>query len=832
MRPRPAPLLTALLAIATAGLLACSDPAARVEEHRARGEALLAEGRHAEAIVEFKGLLREAPNDADGHYGLARAYLARGESRQAYWELQEVVRLDPTNHDARLQLARLLLGGGPEDREAALEQTAAVLADDDGRWQAWLVHARALQLLGRSDEARQAYEAARERAPEENAPLFLLAGFLAGQGERAEAEALYRELADREGTSDAWLALGGFLEGDRSGDADAEAAYRRAVELADGEARKPAIRRLATFLFARGRFDEAQAVLLEAAEAEPDEPAFLLALAEMYDTRGESQKAEELLARTAEARPDDPTRLLLLAGYRQRRGDLAGALEATEQVLALDPRNRRARLQQAELLLDSGLQQDDRERVARGRAALATLLAEDEGDPEALFVRARLHVTEGEDAQAVTLLRRVLDRRPDWAQAHLLLATPLQRTGDPNGARSALNRALELEPGLVDAQIQLARLYAQLGEQEQAVEVGLRALDRAPDNASLHVLVAESLVQLGQGERAADLLARIPPAQMNAETHYAVGRTAQILGRAAMARGHLERAWQLEPTRFETLRALLELDRSEGRLAESEARVRAAREAEPRDARLALLGGEVALRRGDAVAAESAIRRSIEIDPKYLPAYQTLAMLLVATGREAEVLATFQKAEQANPTSGVAHVQLAALYEGMGRYDEAISHYEDALRLDPSLVGAKNNLAFLLAEHGGDLDRALDLAQEAKNAFPDQANVADTLGWVLYKKGVPAAAIGYLSEAEQGLPPGDPQLGEIRLHLALAYEANGDAEGARAAVARALRDLEAVPGGGNVPPWRAELQALAERLDARAAPAPSGPAPSAPAPSG
>ena len=117
-------------------------------------------------------------------------------------------------------------------------------------------------------------------------------------------------------------------------------------------------------------------------------------------------------------------------------------------------------------------------------------------------------------------------------------------------------------------------------------------------------------------------------------------------------------------------------------------------------------------------------------------------------------------------------------------------HYEEAIRLDPNLAIAKNNLAYLMADEGKNLDRALDLAQEAKAQLPENANVADTLGWVLFKKGIPEAAIGYLQEAEASFKPGDADLGVVRVHLAMAYEANKQPDKAREALARALAALE------------------------------------------
>jgi hypothetical protein len=85
---------------------------------------------------------------------------------------------------------------------------------------------------------------------------------------------------------------------------------------------------------------------------------------------------------------------------------------------------------------------------------------------------------------------------------------------------------------------------------------------------------------------------------------------------------------------------------------------------------------------------------------------------------------------------------------------------------------------------------------------------------VLYNKTGPAAAIGNLREAERGFPPENPQLGIVRHHLAMAYEANGEPEQARQVLAQALRDLETQPGAAERPdpPWAAEIRAMLERL--------------------
>jgi tetratricopeptide (TPR) repeat protein len=215
--------------------------------------------------------------------------------------------------------------------------------------------------------------------------------------------------------------------------------------------------------------------------------------------------------------------------------------------------------------------------------------------------------------------------------------------------------------------------------------------------------------------------------------------------------------------------------------------------------------------------AEAAFRKAIELDPNGLSAYTNLAGLFVLTGRTAEAVSTYERALEQSPKSGSLHLLMASLLEASGRLEDAMGHYETAIELDPDLAIAKNNLAYLMAERGKDLDRALELAQEAKASLPDNPNAADTLGWVLYKKNVPAAAINYLREAVGGLRPDDPSLPLVRHHLALAYEANEEPAQAIATLEQAVAELEELRTGVDgrerpEPPWAQDVRDQLSRL--------------------
>jgi tetratricopeptide (TPR) repeat protein len=374
----------------------------------------------------------------------------------------------------------------------------------------------------------------------------------------------------------------------------------------------------------------------------------------------------------------------------------------------------------------------------------------------------------------------------------------------------------------VEARKVLARIHAMAGEHELAAEEGRRVLRARPDDASTRLLVAQALVRQRKFDQAIRELESIPEDRQNGETWYATGRVWAFKGDTAKARELFLRANEAMPNQPDILESLLNLDRREGRIAESVERIEQAALAEPDNARLTHLKGMALVLTGRGAEAEIAFRRAIELNPNDLTPYQSLAQYLAYTGRREEVLATYEKAVETRPDSAGLLLVLGSLYEAYGDLDKAREIYERAIQVDPDLAAAKNNLAYILAESGSNLDRALDLAQEAKASMPDNGHAADTLGWVLYKKGIPTAAIGYLREAEGQFKPDDPNLAVVRHHLAQAYEAAGQKEEARSTLERALADLERMRANYRSttgkdpedPSWLADMRSMYDRLQA------------------
>jgi len=122
----------------------------------------------------------------------------------------------------------------------------------------------------------------------------------------------------------------------------------------------------------------------------------------------------------------------------------------------------------------------------------------------------------------------------------------------------------------------------------------------------------------------------------------------------------------------------------------------------------------------------------------------------------------------------------------MGRQGQAREAYNQVLGINPDNAVALNNLAFLNAETGQNLDVAMTLAERAKKRMPGSPSVSDTLGYVYYEKNLTGDAIRELQQAVEAAPLN----AMFRLHLAMALLKNGDKAGAKREAESALRNAD------------------------------------------
>ena len=139
-------------------------------------------------------------------------------------------------------------------------------------------------------------------------------------------------------------------------------------------------------------------------------------------------------------------------------------------------------------------------------------------------------------------------------------------------------------------------------------------------------------------------------------------------------------------------------------------------------------------------------------------------------GDFANAIVALQKANDLLPDNDVVQSTLALVLDDAGRWAEAKQVYEVVIKLDPTNGVALNNLAFLLSEHGGDLDDALNKAQRAKQLLPNLSQVSDTVGWIYLKKNLTDNAIDIFKDLVNNMPNN----ASFRYHLGMAYSQKGD----------------------------------------------------------
>jgi tetratricopeptide (TPR) repeat protein len=170
-------------------------------------------------------------------------------------------------------------------------------------------------------------------------------------------------------------------------------------------------------------------------------------------------------------------------------------------------------------------------------------------------------------------------------------------------------------------------------------------------------------------------------------------------------------------------------------------------------------------------------------------------------GDLANSVAALQKARGILPDNGVVLGTLGIVLSDAERWSEARQVYEVVLKLEPNNGVVLNNLAFLLTEHGGDLDDALTKAQRAKQLLPDVTEVSDTLGWIYLKKNLTDNAIDVFKDLVNKVPA----QAVFRYHLGLAYSQKGDKT-------RALKELQDALKYNPTKEDRDKIQQLITRL--------------------
>lgn len=716
---------------------ACAgNPEERKQRYLSSGDAYFEQEQYAEAVIEYSNAVQIDPVFGEVREKRALAYARLGDHVNA---LQEYVR-------------------------------AADLQPDDLELQ--IVAGRYLLLAGRADDARARAEVALQLDPENVSALILLGNALAGLQDFETAIEKIEEAIQLEPASSAGYANIGVIEAARGRPLEAEAAFFKATEVEPSSVE--AHLALASLYWAERRPEDAEASFRTAYQLAPEGALVNRALAALTLATGRAEEAEGYLKTVARSEPG-PAAEMALADYYLAVG------RPRDAIATLDPLRTDMR---ASIAATHGLA---RAYAALGDSSRASELADDllsqaPMDAGALLLKGQLLSAQGQDEDAFERVKEAVSASPESARAQYALGRMLAARGDVDAAKSAFAEVLRINPLATVAEIELSKLELMSGGTDASIKLAQAAVNRAPDNLDARLALVRSLLASGDVQRAEDEL----------EAHGTTGPNAAVLTHRAMvagakndtatARQLYEEALALDPYGILAVAGLVGLDLTKQDFAAARARMDQQLATYPDRVDLLILAARVAALSTDPSTAERHLRRAIDVEPSSLPAYSMLGQLYQSQGKLDQAVLEYEEIAKRLSRPVAALTMAGVIYQSQGKTELARERFEQVLDIEPRAAIAANNLAWMLAESGENLDRALELAQAATAAMPESPEVRDTLGWIYYKRRLTDLAISAFGESVRGAP----QNATYHHHLALAHLQAGDTAKATDLLERAL----------------------------------------------
>jgi tetratricopeptide (TPR) repeat protein len=733
------------------------------------------------AVTEFDRLVTAYPKIPTAHYHLATAHVRNNNLVKASSELQQALALDPKHTDAVLLLAEINIR--QNNAAAAVGPLRQLVREHPELFQAHLALARAYRAVNQKDSASQVYETMTKLFPRSAQPHFAWAQLLLAERKQDDA----RQKLETAVT----LVPGFFPAVEELVNLDVAAGKFSAAEkrIADELARNP---KAAGLHLLNGRIHSAQKnyaaaeqAFSRAIEIEADYDAAHLALARVRLDSNRAQAAIDTLSALLARSTNNVGAWLQLGLIHHELKNYAAARDAYERVLVIDPRVFIALNNLASLYCENLNQLDRAETLARAGRNLRP------DDPVVSDTLGWILFKRGDHFAALPLFQQSADALPTSAEVQFHLGMTHYMLGNAPAARAALERSLadgQDFPGKPEAQSKLAFLSKSSAE-PVSIEVLEKQLATNPQDPFILARLAAAYEQSGAFDKAAavynsaiqqnprNVSAMLKVAQLyagplrdpakalqiarNARTVAPDDRAvAQTLGRLAFQSGDYK--WSL---------SLLEdgardiSDQPEPLYDLAWARYSAGRVADAVTAMNKALGaGKPFEKSGDA-------QRFVEMNA-----------LAVGSEKTAAAATRVESALKQDSSYVPALFASAVLQQRAGNVPVARDQYEAILKRFPDFTPAHKGMAVLLSKSSSNIDTAFKHATRAREALPDDPEVARALGIISFHRKDYARSAQLLKQASLKVPTD----AETFYYLGMAYFHSKDKANCRAALQQAL----------------------------------------------
>jgi tetratricopeptide (TPR) repeat protein len=748
------------------------------------GRIYLARGDVDRALGEFKKVAAAYPQASEIHYQLAVGYLAKNEVGQAVISLNQALSLSPNLAEATVLLAGIKMRTG--EVGAAIALLKPLVEKRPHFFQAQFLLADGYRAQGDFASAIEIYRTVEKLAPKSpDAPLQMGMTFLQ-EKKRDEARAAFGRAVEI--SPDDLTAIEQFVDMDLA-DKQYETALQRVQPFLDRTPQSADARLIqAKILLAKQDLKGAETALLKAVELKPESRTAHLMLARLYVSTRQEQEALDDLRGFVEKNPKDVAAWMFIGMIQEQQKDYNAARDTYEKLLAANAQYTPA-MNNLAWLYSEHLGQTDKAYEVASKArelepsdpltadTLGWILYRMKQYPKALSllqesagkisrepdIQLHLGLTRymlGEEGPARTALQRaeelnkditgreeadrclailaidpasagpearaMLDKRlaatPDDLVARARLAALDERQGNFDKATEAYQSILAINPDNVRALVNLARLYSVHGnDPHKAIEFAKSAYKIAPDDPAIPPILGRLALQTGDYKWAASLLQQASSQQpQNPEVLYDFALASYSVGQVSDAASNAKSALQTGTGFSRADAATRFLD-------------------------MIALAGDPAL----AAASSSRVQDVLKSQPDYVPA-------LMVMGTIEDQKPDIHAAEQV---------------------------YEKVLSLYPDFGPAKRRLAIqYAADQPVDNQKALQLAMQAREAYPADAEVAKALGIVVYRQGDYTRAVALLKESANRLTTD----ATLMYYLGMAQYRNNNLADSKLSLQRAL----------------------------------------------
>lgn len=753
--------------------IAQSSPQSRRPALVELGRIFLSQGEFAKAAREFERVLGDDSRDSEAALGLARAFQGLGDYEQGIALLEKLLGSPSLAPGVRRPSRRILADLYLlAERDVEAIELLRRAVDEAPDAALYMQLGGAYWDAGRTEESLATLDEALARFPED-AEL---------RDERASLRSIWADTLAAEGR---WGEAAGIFE--EIGEDAAVSADIRAQALL-GSAR------IVSVLGPESIVDLPRAVRLleQATELDPANVEVLryLGLTQMEQAR--YQLAAKTLQRAIEIAPS-ASLYRDLAQVHRYAGDLERARAVLEQSRELGPL-------EFESYIELGL---IHQTAGAHREALAAFDRALEIEPRSEWAYRLKGISYGQLElydEAIASLERGLEMQPT-PRSHWVLGEVYRKRGERDLALEHLSSALELDPSIWYVYQEIEQVYG------EDVEGYLRKLgelvESHPDWYVARMELGITLSNAGRHEQALEVLrAALQMRQEDEWLFRVLGNTYKEMEDFARARENLEKAIALSPTKWAYLSLGEVYHRDpESNSEEAEALYESAIELDPRyieayDA-LEKLYSE---RENGRDAWIERLEAAKESDPDWGWLRSSLGLTLHALGRTREALPELKRASELQPDDDWTWYLLGVSYLGLENFEGAVTALERSLELRPT---AHAYLALgQTYRRNGELELAEANVVKALEMYPPYEEAHLEQAELYMARDEPRRAVAALTAALGLLP----ESAAVNLALARSYHQLGEIEQAEEHAQTARSSLRADDGYGRLSLAELELE--------------------------